>query len=1262
MFKGFSKSGSKRSKQQAQAPPPPRQGNQATDDAQMQQALKASYAEQDKRKQIEQEQRDQTRRLAEEQQQAIEAQRRQQAEDRIKLEQDNAKRQQRVKDQKKQLAEAAPRTSGGSAFRRGERREKGRPPYFLYPDRVKDAHVDFETKQDISYLPYQIGVDLKEYFSAEKPRGIPDEFQPHGTFLDVHDDTRPIPIVGGGDGSHTFNHSQIRDNQRRQALQTNNAVVKSYEVPIDPMLMREGPAGYAKYMPEEYENAARPGTFEHVETKWYGTLPPGLRFKQVLDEAGNPKVDKDNRPLYDGTIEGTPTQRVDDTFPITAENKYGRYTYNWYVEVEDVSPEWATPGYVTTRDERSDPPMGRIDSEYTSVDGPVHIDANGTHKASNNQHGKNTYMDQTGMVHRNNKSAIPTVRITSGVGHHIPCLYPMIKKQLLDPRDGSTPDQWPAVGHVLEYSCYPALPEGFHLERETGIITGQPRKSMAGEQPFMIFAKNNQILQKNKEYAYLNKPVCLVFITVKDSKPVLRSFSTTRAVYSINSEIPPNFPRFDGGAPGGFDHDGLPKGLQFDHFQGKISGIPTELSPVTAEAPDGEFREVKIWATLDDPRTSNGRRVGGKQRIGDPVTIYIRVVDKPPNIEKYGDMHPQYQVGKVIPANIPVVLGGKVTKWSVRRILVDQYHRDSPHPFYCPEQSTAQAQIQADGTALRANRQIKVCTEYGNTAEPEKWSGLLLDCENGYIHGSSQGLPGTYKFEVTASNSGGSSSIVLHLNVMDSRAHIISYYEAATGQPELVLKEGSDRFDELYECASRAPESIGQGFRGYKMRRHDERQQVPYSVIEYDLTRNSFSRNDRKFRPLVYTGGNAGDTDDFVSYDASGQHHHHGSSEQERFQASDLHFTIISGYLPAGLKYDHSTGEIFGLIDRKMFKKAQEEMRVKFRVTNSAGARNADDITPSTFELRFNITSSQSSLGPERPVAPQQRPLKIILLGDPEVGKTSILRAFRKHDRDHGRFVMSSPSGRSSTRLNAEMGNNRNYDPTDSPEFCTMRLPHPDGRGGTLEVIVWDTVGQERYGALTKSHYRRADGALLVFGCNAPSTWQHVQDNWAVDLMATANKHVVPMVVMNKIDTLGTFGGQGYGSPQLGDRRNIDAAMAADFQFQETEEYRRIRAGNSKLEGKAMERRALDFTRKHKMMFAKTTAQDDYNVNMYYDGEGHTVFAAIQALCHKIYHIRRGLDSDSARSDDAVYGFEEMGKRAARDGSANPLSLKDCCS
>merc|ERR1711865_723113 len=54
-----------------------------------------------------------------------------------------------------------------------------------------------------------------------------------------------------------------------------------------------------------------------------------------------------------------------------------------------------------------------------------------------------------------------------------------------------------------------------------------------------------------------------------------------------------------------------------------------------------------------------------------------------------------------------------------------------------------------------------------------------------------------------------------------------------------------------------------------------------------------------------------------------------------------------------------------------------------------------------------------------------------------------------------------------------------------------------------------------------------------------------------------------------------------------------------------------------------------------------------------------TVFSAIQALCHKIYHIRRGLDSDSNRADDAIYGFEEMGKRAARDGTSHPLSLND---
>ena len=130
------------------------------------------------------------------------------------------------------------------------------------------------------------------------------------------------------------------------------------------------------------------------------------------------------------------------------------------------------------------------------------------------------------------------------------------------------------------------------------------------------------------------------------------------------------------------------------------------------------------------------------------------------------------------------MLGGKVMRWTVRRIYVDHNgFRDTPHQEACPVRR--ETEIQADGTGMRANSQIEICTEYG-AGSARKWTGLLLDCENGYIHGKAQGMPGTYKFEVAASNSGGSSSIVLHINVMDSRAHIISYYEAASGQPDSI--------------------------------------------------------------------------------------------------------------------------------------------------------------------------------------------------------------------------------------------------------------------------------------------------------------------------------------------------------------------------------------------------------------------------------------------------------------------------------------------
>ena len=83
---------------------------------------------------------------------------------------------------------------------------------------------------------------------------------------------------------------------------------------------------------------------------------------------------------------------------------------------------------------------------------------------------------------------------------------------------------------------------------------------------------------------------------------------------------------------------------------------------------------------------------------------------------------------------------------------------------------------------------------------------------------------------------------------------------------------------------------------------------------------------------------------------------------------------------------------------------------------------------------------------------------KVILVGNAGVGKTNLLRV----------------------AMDEKDGYDEECEPTLNPDFAALSIPHPDNANKQLQALVWDTAGQERYQAVTRSQYRRANGALVV--------------------------------------------------------------------------------------------------------------------------------------------------------------------------------------
>lgn len=116
--------------------------------------------------------------------------------------------------------------------------------------------------------------------------------------------------------------------------------------------------------------------------------------------------------------------------------------------------------------------------------------------------------------------------------------------------------------------------------------------------------------------------------------------------------------------------------------------------------------------------------------------------------------------------------------------------------------------------------------------------------------------------------------------------------------------------------------------------------------------------------------------------------------------------------------------------------------------------------------------------------------VKIVLIGDSGVGKTSIL----------GRFARNQFNPDSKATIGVE--------------FATKTLTINDKQ---CKAQIWDTAGQERYRAITSAYYRGAAGALLLYDITASLSFSNL-GRWLGELKENADENIVVMLVGNKCD------------------------------------------------------------------------------------------------------------------------------------------------
>jgi GTP-binding nuclear protein Ran len=132
---------------------------------------------------------------------------------------------------------------------------------------------------------------------------------------------------------------------------------------------------------------------------------------------------------------------------------------------------------------------------------------------------------------------------------------------------------------------------------------------------------------------------------------------------------------------------------------------------------------------------------------------------------------------------------------------------------------------------------------------------------------------------------------------------------------------------------------------------------------------------------------------------------------------------------------------------------------------------------------------------------PKKTSIKIALVGDGAVGKTSFFNRLTNGDTEDYKF-------------------SKNYDATTGCNVCQIELMVDRT---PIKLHLFDTAGQEQFGDLRDSYLMGVDGIVLMYDITDRTTKQNVMTKWLPEikriLSASKNPNYVPvMVVGNKND------------------------------------------------------------------------------------------------------------------------------------------------
>ena len=119
--------------------------------------------------------------------------------------------------------------------------------------------------------------------------------------------------------------------------------------------------------------------------------------------------------------------------------------------------------------------------------------------------------------------------------------------------------------------------------------------------------------------------------------------------------------------------------------------------------------------------------------------------------------------------------------------------------------------------------------------------------------------------------------------------------------------------------------------------------------------------------------------------------------------------------------------------------------------------------------------------------------LKLVLLGDPAVGKTSLINQYVDHTFE------------------------TDYMPTLGANIIAKEIKMNKIKGIT-KLIIWDIAGQKTYNLSRRLFFQGCSGALFIYDVTRESTFDNIKDKWLHDFQKFEKNEVAFILIGNKTD------------------------------------------------------------------------------------------------------------------------------------------------